>query len=116
MVITAIVIFIIGIQYAFNAWKRETAKECISVTSHSGLYRAESCVTGGDGNLLFYVGKLYTTRGGAPVARVSFDSMEGGQPEFMFDDSAVLFEGANGDSGQIKIPPTFLDRLRASVP
>jgi hypothetical protein len=102
-----------AVQYVFDARARAKAHECISVTSQNGLYLAESCVTDADGNLVFYVGKLYEARGGALLARTDFDSMDGGAPEFMPDESAVVFKG--GDAG-IDIPPKWLDRLRAKIP
>ncbi|WP_321781673.1 hypothetical protein [Paraburkholderia sp. J94] len=106
-------------QYVFDARARAVARECQSVISKSGSYRAESCVTGGDGNVLIYVGRLYDVRSGELLARTDFDSLDGGLPEFMPDESAVLFrrgEGNGSGAGVIAIPPNWLERLRAKIP
>lgn len=115
-VLVAICVVAFGVvQYVSSARKRAAARECINVTSQSGLYRAESCVTDVNGNLVLFVGRLYDAHSGTLIARVDFDSMDGGAPQFMPDESAVLFRGA-GDSGEIGIPPNWRDRLRASLP
>lgn len=100
-------------EYASDAVSRKTATECINVISQSRLYRAQSCVTGGNGSVEYYVGRLYDANGGALLARTDFDSMDGGAPEFMPDESAVLFKGSNAG---IDIPPNWRDRLRAKLP
>ncbi|MFD1554180.1 hypothetical protein ACFSHT_00875 [Paraburkholderia silviterrae] len=101
--------------YVFDARRRARATECVNATSHNGLYRAQSCLTGTRGNVGDYVGRLYEARTGNLVAETTFDSMDGGVPDFMDDDHAVLFDGG-GDSGLIYIPPSLLDRLRAKIP
>jgi hypothetical protein len=103
------------LQYILDARAHARAHGCIEATSKSGLYRAESCVTGMDGNLVFYVGKLYDAHSGKLLARTDFDSMDGGDPEFMPDESAIVFRGS-GDSGEIHIPPDWRERLRARIP
>lgn len=103
-------------EYGLEAWRRTTATECIAVISHNGLYRAESCVSGGSGNLIRFVGRLYETANGKLVGKTSFDSTDGGAPKFTYDDGAVLFQGAQGDAGMIDIPPTLSERLRAKLP
>ncbi|POR50215.1 hypothetical protein B0G62_109123 [Paraburkholderia eburnea] len=102
-------------QYIQGARARAKAHECVAVTSQSGRYRAQSCVTGMDGNVFFYVGRLYDAYSGEMLARTDFDSMDGGDPEFMPDESAILFRGS-GDSGEIHIPPNWLERLHAKIP
>ncbi|WP_322052774.1 hypothetical protein [Paraburkholderia bannensis] len=103
------------LRYVCDARARARAHDCISVTSHSGFYRAQSCVTGMDGNVAFYVGKLYDAHSGKVLARTDFDSMDGGDPEFMPDESAILFRGS-GESGEIHIPPDWRERLKAKIP
>ncbi|WP_027820037.1 hypothetical protein [Paraburkholderia bannensis] len=113
-----IVVMVAGLsvlQYVCDASARARAHECIAVTSHSGLYRAQSCVTGMDGNVAFYVGKLYDAHSGKVFARTDFDSMDGGDPEFTPDESAILFRGS-GESGEIHIPPDWRERLKARIP
>ncbi|WP_322068481.1 hypothetical protein [Paraburkholderia bannensis] len=103
------------LRYILDARARARGHECISVTSQSGIYRAQSCVTGMDGNVAFYVGKLYDAHSGKVLARTDFDSMDGGDPEFMPDESAILFRGS-GESGEIHIPPDWRERLKAKIP
>jgi hypothetical protein len=103
------------IDYILDARARVFADECIDVASPSGLYRARSCVKRVDGNVFFYVGKLYDAHSGKLLARTDFDSMDGGDPEFMPDESAIVFRGS-GDSGEIHIPPDWQERLRARIP
>ncbi|POR50213.1 hypothetical protein B0G62_109121 [Paraburkholderia eburnea] len=89
------------------------------MASQSGLYRAESCVTGMNGNVVYYVGRLYDAHRGVLLARTDFDSMDGGLPEFMPDESAVIFrrgEGNGSGTGFIDIPPNWLERLHAKIP
>jgi hypothetical protein len=114
-VIAAVVAGLGLFQYFLNARARAKAHECVAVTSQSGRYRAQACVIGMDGNVFFYVGRLYDAHSGEVLARTDFDSMDGGAPEFMPDESAILFRGS-GDSGEIHIPPNPLDRLRAKIP
>lgn len=84
---------------------------------HSGQFRAESCVTDSNGDVDFFVGRLYDAHTGEVLARVDFDSVDGGMPWFMPDDSAVDFEGAQiGKTGGLSIPPSMIDRLRAKIP
>lgn len=113
--ILACVVLVALTSYVFEARRRARATECINATSHNGLYRAQSCLTGVRGNVGDYVGRLYDTRGGQLIAETTFDSMDGGAPAFMDDDHAVLFEGG-GDSGLIYLPPSLLDRLHAKIP
>ncbi|WP_321880831.1 hypothetical protein [Paraburkholderia bannensis] len=68
-----------------------------------------------DGNVAFYVGKLYDAHSGKALAQTDFDSMDGGDPEFMPDESAILFRGS-GESGEIHIPPDWRARLKAKIP
>lgn len=102
-------------QYVLDAKARANANECYAVTSPSGLYRSESCVTGMDGNLVFFVGKLYDAHSGKVLARTDFDSMDGGEPAFMPDESATMFRGSE-ETGEISIPPNWLERLKAKIP
>ncbi|MDP9645160.1 hypothetical protein J2793_000582 [Paraburkholderia caledonica] len=118
----AVAVGVVGVavvQYMLDARVRISAQECYSVTSKSGSYRAQSCVKGGNGNVDDYVGRLYDGHSGKLLARTDFDSMDGGIPEFMPDESAVIFrrgEGNGSGHGVIDIPPNWLDRLRANVP
>ncbi|NIF54129.1 hypothetical protein [Burkholderia sp. Ax-1724] len=74
-------------------------------------------MTDSNGAVDFFVGKLYDARSGKLLARVDFESMDGGMPWFMPDDSAVGFQGARiGDTGALSIPPNWRDRLRAIFP
>lgn len=117
-----VVVVIVGfnvVQYIVDAHAGTTASECNSVISQSGLYRVESCVTGGNGDIDDFVGRLYDAHSGKLLARTDFDSMDGGRPEFMPDESAVIFrrgEGNGSGSGTIDIPPNWRDRLRAILP
>ncbi|WP_321954294.1 hypothetical protein [Paraburkholderia bannensis] len=72
-----------------------------------------------DGNVAFYVGKLYDAHSGKVLARTDFDSMDGGLPEFLPDESAVIFRRGEGDgsgTGFIDIPPDWRARLKAKIP
>ncbi|WP_321843615.1 hypothetical protein [Paraburkholderia bannensis] len=117
-----IVVMVAGLsvlQYICDMRARVRAHECISVTSQSGIYRAQSCVTNMDGNVAFYVGKLYDAHSGKVLARTDFDSMDGGLPEFLPDESAVIFRRGEGDgsgTGFIDIPPDWRARLKAKIP
>lgn len=114
VLILSCMIFVVLIDYGCEARRRAMASECIDATSHNGLYRAQSCITSVSGNVAFFVGRLYETRTGKLVAEATFDSMDGGAPDFMPDDRAVLFEGG-ADSALIDIPPSLLDRLRTKI-
>ncbi len=103
------------LQYILDVRARARAHQCVDVTSQSGSYRAQSCVTNIDGNVAFYVGKLYDAHSGKALAQTDFDSMDGGDPEFMPDESAILFRGS-GESGEIHIPPDWRARLKAKIP
>ncbi|MBB3257311.1 hypothetical protein F4827_002142 [Paraburkholderia bannensis] len=107
------------IDYILDALARAFAHECVDVASPSGLYRARSCVTRVDGNVVFYVGKLYDTHSGQLLARTDFDSVDSRLPEFLPDESAVIFRRGEGDgsgTGFINIPPNWLERIKAKIP
>jgi hypothetical protein len=107
------------IDYILDARARVFAYECIDVVSPSGLYRARSCVTGVDGNVVFYVGRLYDARRGVLLARTDFDSVDSRLPEFSPDERSVIFRRGEGDgsgTGYINIPPNWLERLKAKIP
>jgi hypothetical protein len=106
-------------QYILDAIARTYAHDCIEATSKSGLYRAESCVTGMDGNAVLYVGRLYDARRGVLLARTDFDSVDSRLPEFSPDERSVIFRRGEGDgsgTGYINIPPNWLERLKAKIP
>ncbi|QBQ98923.1 hypothetical protein [Paraburkholderia pallida] len=115
VIVLSFTIALVLIDYGCEARRRAKAGECMDTTSHNGLYRAQACITSVSGNVVFFVGRLYEARTGKLVAETTFDSMDGGVPDFMPDDHAVLFDGG-GDSGLIDVPPSLLDRLRAKIP
>lgn len=115
VIILSFAIVVALIDYGCEARRRATAKECIDTISHNRLYRAQSCITNVSGNLVSFVGRLYDVRDGRLIAETTFDSMDGGVPDFADDDHAVLFDGG-GDSGLTYIPPSLVDRLRAKIP
>jgi hypothetical protein len=118
-----ILVFVIAafsiVQYIREARSRANAHECYEVTSPSGLYRAQSCATGVDGNVVFYVGRLYDARPGVLLARTDFGSVDSRLPAFLPDERSVLFRRGEGDgagTGFINIPPNWLERLKAKIP
>ncbi|WP_028225178.1 hypothetical protein [Paraburkholderia ferrariae] len=116
-IVAIIVAAFIVIRYVFDARACSKANNCYSVTSHSGRYRPEVCETDADGNLVSFVGRLYDAHSGKLLARTDFDSMDSSLPEFMPNESAVIFRsGGDDDSGVVDIPPNWRDRSRAEIP
>ena len=112
-----IVVVMVGfnvVEYIIDARARARGHECIDATSQDGRYRAQSCVTGGNGSVEYYVGRLYDAHSGRLLARTDFESMDGGEPLFIPDGNGVFFRG--GAEGAIHFPPSWRDKLRAVIP
>jgi len=79
------------------------------------MYRAEKCVTGADGNVTYFVGRIYSMKTGELLSEQELSSTSYTYPEFLDDDSTAFFD-SGGDNSIIDLPPSLLDRIRAKLP
>lgn len=104
----ALSVAVMVLLYGLDVRARHGATECERVTS--GNYIGEVCYIPREYGALF---RLYESKSGRLLAERTYYDPE---PPHMFWHSDYVHYDITDEDGYVRLPPTWLDRLRAKLP
>ncbi len=111
--LVAVVVIALVVDYALDIRLRSGAHDCQRKKSDDGQYVAELCLLRDNGHDADYVGRVYDAKDGRLLVERTFDAAE---TELSWFNGQVSFMRGGEDSNTVRLPASWIERLRARMP